>query len=48
MFGILESDGLVHVNVVPNVTAETLLGLTIKKARRGSVVYTDKFRAMTA
>jgi transposase len=45
VFGILERDGLVHVNVVPNVTAETLLGLTIKKVRRGSVVYTDKFRS---
>ena len=43
VFGILERDGLVHVNVVPNVTAETLLGLTVKKVRRGSVVYTDKF-----
>lgn len=45
VFGILERDGLVHVNVVPNVTAETLLGLTVKKVRRGSVVYTDKFRS---
>jgi len=33
------------VNVVPNVTAETLLGLTVKKVRRGSVVYTDKFKS---
>ena len=45
VFGILERDGLVHVNVVPNVTAETLLGLTVKKVRRGSVVYTDKFKS---
>jgi transposase len=45
VFGILERDGLVHVNVVPNVTAETLLGFTVKKVRRGSVVYTDKFRS---
>src|SRR5512136_356312 len=45
VFGILERDGLVHVNVVPNVTAETLLGLTVKKVRRGSVVYTDKFHS---
>jgi transposase len=45
VFGILERDGLVHVNVVPNVTAQTLLGLTVKKVRRGSVVYTDKFRS---
>lgn len=45
VFGILERNGIVHVNVVPNVTAETLLGLTVKKVRRGSVVYTDKFRS---
>jgi transposase len=45
VFGILERDGLVQVNVVPNVTAETLLGLTVKKVRRGSVVYTDKFKS---
>jgi transposase len=45
VFGILERDGLIHVNVVPNVTAETLLRLTVKKVRRGSVVYTDKFRS---
>ncbi len=45
VFGILERDGLVHVNVVPDVTAETLLGLTVKKVRRGSIVYTDKFRS---
>jgi transposase len=37
VFGILERNGIVHVNVVPNVTAETLLGLTVKKVCRGSV-----------
>ena len=45
VFGILERDGLVHVTVVPDVTAATLLTLTVKKVRRGSVVYTDKFRS---
>lgn len=45
VFGILERDGLVHVNVVPDVSAATLLKLTVKKVRRGSVVYTDKFRS---
>jgi transposase len=45
VFGILERKGIVQVSVVPNVTAETLLGLTVKKVRRGSVVYTDKFRS---
>ena len=45
VFGILERNGIVEVTVVPDVSAETLLGLTVKKVRRGSVVYTDKFRS---
>jgi transposase len=44
VFGILELNGVVSVDVVPNVGAETLLNMTIKKVRRGSIVYTDKFR----
>jgi len=43
VFGILERNGLVSVDVVPNVGAKTLLNMTIKKVRRGSIVYTDKF-----
>jgi len=43
VFGILERECQVHVSVVPDVSATTLLTLTIKKVRRGSVVYTDKF-----
>lgn len=45
VFGILERNGVVQVTVVPDVTAHTLLGLTVKKVRRGSVVYTDKFKS---
>ena len=30
-----------------SVTAQTLLDLTIKTVRRGSIVYTDKVKAMT-
>jgi transposase len=45
VFGILERDGQVSVQVVPDVRADTLLGLTVKKVRRGSIVYTDKFRS---
>jgi len=49
VFGILERDGLVSVQVVPDVTAETLLQtMTVKKVRRGSIVYTDKFRVYDA
>ena len=44
VFGILERDGLVSVQVVPDIRAETLLGLTVKMVRRGSIVYTDRFR----
>lgn len=45
VFGILERKGRVHVEVVNNVKAETLLNLTVKTVRRGSIVYTDKFRS---
>ncbi|MCX5851322.1 MAG: IS1595 family transposase, partial [Deltaproteobacteria bacterium] len=45
VFGILERKGVVQVSVVPNVTTKTLMALTVKKVRRGSVVYTDKFRS---
>jgi transposase len=45
VFGILERNGKVLVTVVPNVTAQTLIGLTVKTVRRGSIVYTDKFRS---
>jgi len=45
VFGILERQGKVGVSVVPDVCAETLLNLTLKTVRRGSIVYTDKFRS---
>ena len=45
VFGVLERDGRVYVQVVPNVKATTLLGFTTKKVRRGSLVYTDKYKA---
>lgn len=48
VFGVLERNGRVCVEVVPNVRAETLLGLTIKKVRRGSIVYTDRFKSYDA
>lgn len=44
VFGILERDGIVSVDVVPDVGAKTLLDMTIKKVRRGSIVYTDKYK----
>jgi transposase len=45
VFGILERDGVVKVEAVKDVTAKTLLSLTIKTVRRGSIVYTDKYRS---
>jgi transposase len=42
VFGILERDGIVKVEVVSE------LNLTIKTVRRGSIVYTDKFRSYDA
>lgn len=48
VFGILERGGVVTVEVVSNVTAETLMNLTVKMVRRGSIVYTDKFRSYDA
>ncbi len=48
VFGILEREGRVFVEVVPNVRAETVLALTVKKVRRGSIVYTDRFQIYDA
>jgi len=44
VFGILERNGTVRVEAVPNVSAPTLLNWTLKKVRRGSIVYTDRWR----
>ena len=45
VFGVLERQGKVRVTVVPDVSAKTLIGFTVKTVRRGSIVYTDKFRS---
>jgi transposase len=44
VFGILERKGSVSVEVVPDVKASTLLALTTKKVKWGSIVYTDRYR----
>jgi len=44
VFGILERRGRVQVEAVPHLTAQRLLDLTLKKVRRGSIVYTDRFK----
>ena len=45
VFGILERGGKVKVEIVKDVKAETLLKETIKKVKRGSLIYTDKFKS---
>ena len=44
VFGILERGGKVSVNIVKDVSAETLIHETVIKVRRGSIVYTDKWK----
>jgi len=44
VYGILERRGKVSVSIIGDVSAESLMTETIKKVRRGSVVYTDKWR----
>jgi transposase-like protein len=48
VFSILEREGQVFVEVVPNTRAETVLALTVKKVRRGSIVYTDRYKVYDA
>ena len=45
VFGIIERKGRVWVQPVKDVTADTLLDLTVRKVRRGSLVYTDKYKS---
>ena len=45
VIGILERNGKVYVNVVPNVSAETLMNEIKEKTRKGSVFYTDCFKS---
>jgi transposase len=44
VFGILERGGKVSVSIVTDVKAESLMNETVRKVRRGSIVYTDKWR----
>lgn len=45
VFGILERRGHVEVTVVRDVSAESLLRMTLKTVKRGSLVYTDKWHS---
>jgi len=44
VFGILERDGLLKVQVLKDVRAETMLSLIMNIVLRGSVVNTDKYQ----
>jgi transposase len=48
VFGILEREGRVFVEVLPSTRAKDVLALTVKKVRRGSIVYTDRYRSYDA
>ena len=45
---MLERGGRVKVEAVGNVKAQTLLASTLKRVRRGSVVYTDRYQVYDA
>jgi transposase len=45
-FGIVERGGKVKVEVVGDVKGDTLLELAIKRVKRGSLIYTDRFRTV--
>ena len=45
MFGILERRGKVKVEIVKDVKADTLLKEAIRKVKRGSLIYTDRFKS---
>ncbi len=40
-----ERQGKVKVEVVKDVSAESILRSAIKKVKRGSIIYTDRFRS---
>ena len=44
VLGILERRDTVSVSTIQDVSAESLVKETVKKVRRGSIVYTDKWR----
>ena len=44
VFGILERGGKVSVEIVKDVSADILINEAVAKVRRGSIVYTDKWK----
>ena len=48
VFGIFERKGSVRVEPLQNLDAESVLNLKVKTVRRGSIVYTDRWRSYDA
>jgi len=48
IFGILVSKGFVKLEPLPNLSAEAVLNLTVKTARRNSIAYTDRWGSYDA
>lgn len=48
VFGILERQGMVRVNALAGVSPENLLGGRVAAVKKGSIVYTDRFRGYDA
>lgn len=44
VFGILQRGGKVRVEILPDVSSESLLRLAVAKVKRGSLIYTDQFK----
>jgi transposase len=44
VFGLLERGGRVSVSVIHDISVRTLMDLTVKTVKRGSLIYTDKYR----
>jgi len=44
IYGVLERGGKVSVSIVQDVSGESRMTETVKRVRRGSIVYTDKWR----
>ncbi len=45
VFGILERKGKVHTVIVPDVSADTLMGAIKEKTKKGSVFFTDDWKS---
>jgi transposase len=44
VLGISERNGVAKIEVVKEISADTLLNTTVQMVRRGSIIYTEKFR----